>query len=317
MKLGIWLVIVAVASLCSAAVAAAEAGSSAQLAGSELDGGAAREAAQERMRELKRRSKKIDTISANACNRRSSMRVDCGYQAYGETPKRATSCQAKVIVRGSGTVVTSVKLRLACSSRPILSLARAKRAMLAKLRSIAGRPVGLMAIERKSFGEVIGYAEWTQEGQAAEECTADLLAQLSPPAAFSTTARELRCRTAGETSTQPTYFAQYLEGSEAEPAEITIGTGTLGGTFSTTDLTDWRGWGTEWSTATGKVSYRGCLPTCVQGKRFNLPATVVLDRPGSGCGQRRYSRIRIFPTGGPYRVIGPYGVDCDGSLIFY
>ena len=61
----------------------------------------------------------------------------------------------------------------------------------------------------------------------------------------------------------------------------------------------------------------GCLPTCVQGKRFNLPATVVLDRPESKCGQRRYSRIRIFPTGGPYRIIGPYGVDCDGSLIFY
>jgi hypothetical protein len=306
---------------CSASSGGGGGGGSAQPAPpvkpQRLEGSTARNAAQEKVRHLKRRSRTIDEISASGCRRASRTRFDCFYSAYGQTATRATSCHLRVIVRGSGFVATSVKLRIACSSRPILAYSRAKAAMLAELQSFAGRPVGLMAIERRSYGRFIGYAEWSTRDQPAEECSVDLAATLSSSGALSISSQNLQCRIAGAPSSRQISFRQYSEpGLEIEPITITIGSGTLGGTFSTTSLIGWHGWGTDWTTAAGRVHFRGCLPTCVQGKLFNLPATVVLDRVESSCGQDRYSRIRILPTGGPYRVIGPYGVDCDGSLIF-
>ena len=282
-----------------------------------LEGSTARDAAQAAVRRLKRRSKTIDEISATGCRRASRERFDCLYGAYGQTAKRATSCRLRVTIRGSGFVATSVKLRVACKSRPILSIARAKAAMLTELQFLAGRPVGLMAIERRSFGRFIGYAEWSTQDEPAEECAVDLAATLSSTGDFSISSQNLLCRVAGALPSKRVLFQQYIgiePEAEIEPPDITIGSGALGGTFSTTGLNAWRGWGTSWATVTGVVHFRGCLPTCVQGKLFNLPTTVVLDRVGSSCGQDRYSRIRILPKGGPYRVIGPYGVDCDGSL---
>lgn len=286
---------------------------------SKLEGSAARDAAQQKVRRLKRRSHTIDVLTATGCRRASRQRFNCFYSAHGETETRATACHLRVAVRGSGYAVSSVKLRVNCRSRPILSLERARAGMLTELEVLAGHPVALMAIYRPSHGRVVGYAEWTQEGEVAEECSTDLVALLSQSGAFSVDASNLVCRVAGETSSRPTYFRQYIglkQGLDVEPTEITIGTGTLGGTFGMTNLTNWKGWGTEWANVTGSVKFRGCLPTCVQGRLFNLPATVVLDRVESSCGQRRYSRIRILPKGGPYPIIGPYGVDCDGSLTF-
>lgn len=305
------------AALCCSAVAGAQPVATTSASPPRLEGSAARDAAQAKVRRLKVRSEQIDEITATGCRRKSQYRFDCFYYASGETSTRASACRLRVMVEGAGFVASSVRLRISCRSRPILSYSRAKGAMLAELELLAGRPVGLIAIARQSHGRFTGYAEWTGEGAVVEECATDLAASLSRSGSFSVASHDLRCRVAGAAPAQNAYFRQYVEpGPEIEPIAITIGTGTLGGTFSTTSLIDWRGWGTDWTTASGYVHFRGCLPTCVQGRLFNLPAIVVLDRVESLCGQRRYSRIRIMPKGGPYPIIGPYGVDCDGSLVF-
>lgn len=117
-----------------------------------------------------------------------------------------------------------------------------------------------------------------------------------------------------EPAPEPVYWKPYGEAVQQEPPAILIGTGTLGGTFDTRRLTTWHGWGSGRATADGIVRFRSCTPDCLRGKVVTSAATVILTRIWSRCGQRRYRNIKIRVMHGPYRVIGPYGTRCDGSL---
>lgn len=270
------------------------------------------------MRQFKARSAKVDQVTATGCRPAGSHRFDCFYHASGETPTRATRCQMVVTLRGSGMIVRSVRMRVACRSRPILSESRARRVLEAELATLAAAPAELVSLARMNHGRFLAYAEWTRDPAAGEECSGELFAELSERGRLWAGQRNVFCRVAGAPVTRKVYFEQYVEPEvEVEPVGIVIGTGTFGGTFRVSGLTEWRGWGSLWATAEGEVELRNCLPTCIQGPLVTRPATVVLSGVQSRCGRPQYATIKILVRNWRTPWIGPYGVDCDGSLIFF
>lgn len=151
----------------------------------ELSKAAARDAAKDKARKYARRSARVDAIAFQGCGRRSRHRIDCRFLGSGRTSTQLTTCRLRVVVRGEGGAA-SAKIRSArCRSEALLVLTfeRAKAAMLAEARRIAGKPAALIAFERLGPLSYASVAEWSRTAPLSgeqETCSIGLIAELLP-----------------------------------------------------------------------------------------------------------------------------------------
>jgi hypothetical protein len=99
----------------------------------------------------------------------------------------------RVIVKGEGSAVASVKLRNRCHSELILSYSRARSAIEAEAEFILERPVVLEGMERRSSIRFTGWVEWTQPKPGLEICSMELLAYMYPDGEISVGHRNRAC----------------------------------------------------------------------------------------------------------------------------
>jgi len=146
---------------------------------------AARHAAKSVLRKFVRRSPAVTAGSVGACRRLGERRVDCDAVARGHTATTKTICRLRIAVRG---VNRRPKARLAstrCQTRDTrkLTARAAATAIRARGAEIAGKPVGLGFLERRSRVSFLGTAEWTQPSTSTpvvkEECFAMMEATLA------------------------------------------------------------------------------------------------------------------------------------------
>lgn len=164
-----------------------------------LNKAAAREAAKRKARKYNRRSARIDSIAFQSCARRSRHRIDCRFYGSGRTATHIFICRLRVVVRGEGRSA-SAKIRSArCRSETLrtLTFERAKAAMLAKAREIAGKHASLIAVERLGPLSYATVAEWNRtsplDGEE-EVCSIGLVATLLPSGSVQVSTNNQTCR---------------------------------------------------------------------------------------------------------------------------
>lgn len=146
---------------------------------------AARHAALQIVRQFARRRPRVSTAQVDICERRGERRVVCFGTAQGERASSRTLCHLRVTVRAVNRhpEATLTRVRCATHSTALLTAARASSAMRARGAEIAGKPVALGFLERRSRISFQGTAEWTQRSavvaRAREECFAVMEARLT------------------------------------------------------------------------------------------------------------------------------------------
>lgn len=164
----------------------------------------ARDAALAKASQFNRHSGGGRSLHLQRCGRRSAYRVDCSFRGGARGPDRVVSCHGRVVVRGEGTVVSSARLHVRCRSEPVLSLARAQQAIVAEARSIAGKPVVVEGLERRSPVRFAALATWMRATGEREECTVELLAYMYRDGEISVTHRPVSCEPAPGPASSPT-----------------------------------------------------------------------------------------------------------------
>lgn len=164
-----------------------------------LEKAVARDAAERKARKFTRRHADLDSVSLRGCGRRSRHKVTCQFAARGQSPARRTTCSFRVAVKGEGAHVSSARLRgISCRShlRVVLSPERAKSAMEAAARQIAGASVPVFAVFRSGPRSFTGLAEWTEVAPTGveERCSVELTAEKPPAGPIRTTDRNLNCQ---------------------------------------------------------------------------------------------------------------------------
>lgn len=164
-----------------------------------LEKAVARDAAERKARKFTRRHADLDSVALRGCGRRSRHKVTCQFAARGQSQARRTTCNFRVAVKGEGAGVSSARLRgISCRThlRAVLSPDRAKRAMEAAARQIAGIPVTVFAVSRSGPRSFTGLAEWTQVAAtgAEERCSVELTAEKPSAGPVRVTDRNLDCR---------------------------------------------------------------------------------------------------------------------------
>ncbi len=145
----------------------------------------ARHASLQIVRKFARQPPRVDTGRVEICERRGERRVVCFGTAEGETTNSRTLCHLRVIVRAVNRHPKAILSRARCTthSTAMLTAARASSALRARGAEIAGKPVGLGFLERRSRTSFKGNAEWTQRSPTAakttEECFALMEAALT------------------------------------------------------------------------------------------------------------------------------------------
>lgn len=164
-----------------------------------LEKTAARLAAERKARKFTRRHAGLDSVSLRGCGRRSRHKVTCQFVARGQSQARRTTCSFRVAVKGEGAIVSSARLRgISCRSqvRTVLSPERAKSAMEAAARQIAGLAVPVFAVFRSGPRSFTGLAEWTQVAstEVEERCSVELTAEKPPTGPIQVSDHNLDCR---------------------------------------------------------------------------------------------------------------------------
>jgi hypothetical protein len=145
----------------------------------------ARHAALHVVRKFVRQRPRVDRGQVGICERRGERRVVCFGIAEGETPDSRTLCHLRVIVRAVDRHPQATLTRVRCATHPtaLLTAARASAALRARGAEVAGKPVALGFLERRSRTSFQGSAEWTQRSPTAvktkEECFASMEASLT------------------------------------------------------------------------------------------------------------------------------------------
>lgn len=145
----------------------------------------ARHAALQVVRKFARHRSQVDEAEVEICERRSERRVVCFGTAEGESANSRTLCHLRVIVRAVDRQPKATLGRARCTTRStvMLTTARARSALRTRGAEIAGKPVALGFLERRSRTSFQGTAEWTQQSPTAaktkEECSASMEAALT------------------------------------------------------------------------------------------------------------------------------------------
>jgi hypothetical protein len=148
---------------------------------------AARNAALQIVRKFARQRSRVDQAEVGICERRGERRVVCFATAVGESSTSRTLCHLRVNVRAVNRHPEATLTRARCSTRAtaLLTAARANGALRARGAEIAGKPVALGVLERRSRTSFRGIVEWTQRAPAPpplktkEECFALMEAALT------------------------------------------------------------------------------------------------------------------------------------------
>lgn len=142
-----------------------------------LNKSAAKRAARAKARRYDTLHSVVSGIQLNGCSRRSKYRIVCRFSAGGSTPNFETNCDLRVLVRGEGSIA-SATMRSHCRREPLLSLQRAREAMLSEAERIAEKPVQVVNLESLSRTQVFGQAAWPRTTGQRENCSLDLVAIL-------------------------------------------------------------------------------------------------------------------------------------------
>lgn len=162
---------------------------------------AARSASKHLIRNLVRRSARLDSMSFHGCQRLGERRVDCKFSANGATPTQRVTCSYTVAVRARNRHPSPRLSHHRCDTQVIavLSYARAKRAMQAEANHIAGKRASL-EVARFSPRKFEGWAEWTQPSKTpgrSESCMVEMRAELLNSDALLVQAEEATCQPLG------------------------------------------------------------------------------------------------------------------------
>jgi hypothetical protein len=145
----------------------------------------ARHAALQVVRKFVRQRPRVHRGQVGICERRGERRVVCFGTAAGESGTGRTLCHLRVIVRAVNQHPEATLTRARCSTRAtaLLTAGRASGALRARGAEIAGKPVALGFLERRSRTSFRGIVEWTQRAPAPlktkEECFALMEAALT------------------------------------------------------------------------------------------------------------------------------------------
>jgi hypothetical protein len=163
-----------------------------------LDKAAARSAAERKARKFTRRRSSLDSVVLVRCGRRGRQRVVCRFVASGRNDTQQTTCRFRVVVRGEERRAAATIRGVRCRSRllPVLSPARAKRAMDAAVRQIARTRVTVYALSRIGPRSFSGLAEWLQKSASGAEelCSLELEAEQPPAQPIRVRTRNLDCQ---------------------------------------------------------------------------------------------------------------------------
>jgi Excalibur calcium-binding domain len=159
---------------------------------------AARHAARGVLRKFIHRSARVTTGSLGICKRRAERLIQCPAAARGETATSRTTCHLRITVQA---VNRHPKARLSsshCSTRStaLLTAARARSAILARGKELAGKRVAIGLLERQSRTSFYGTAEWVAVHEPTaprEECFALIEARLTSSQRVATSLLETRC----------------------------------------------------------------------------------------------------------------------------
>lgn len=150
----------------------------------ELSKPAARAEAKQLARRFVRRNPQVSSLSFGGCRRIAMRRVDCRLTARGRSATSRTTCRLHVAVRARNRQPAARLLSSPCRTTSTVKLrsARAREAIRSRASEIAGKPVGILFIERINDRLIVGAAEWSQHNPlgAREECTASIRVELSP-----------------------------------------------------------------------------------------------------------------------------------------
>lgn len=165
-----------------------------------LDMRAARQAATAVARRFTRRSPHLTSTSVGSCRRLAERRLDCLATSRGRTALERTTCHLRIAVRAVNRQPRASIASSRCRTRQTLRLsaARARAEILTRAAGLAGKPVGLMFMERRAPRRFFGLAEWTRRDSAnrPEECAASLEAFQRSPRAVAVSVLELDCEPA-------------------------------------------------------------------------------------------------------------------------
>jgi len=142
------------------------------------------------------RHHRVRTPALRQCGRRSRYRVDCRFIARGRRSSQRTVCRMRVIVTGEGSNASAV-IHGRCHSTPVLSFARAMRAIRHRGAEVAGKPVELIATERINLRAVDGTVEWSRTKAAPERCRLEVTVTLSAFGGLHVRSEGLECERAG------------------------------------------------------------------------------------------------------------------------
>jgi hypothetical protein len=90
-------------------------------------------------------------------------------------------------------------------------------------------------------------------------------------------------------------FPAALQQPQMRPPRVTF---AADGNHYVTQLR-WRGWGNNTTRATGIDHIDNCVPNCVSGHIFAVPAKVTLSRPGKQMRREVYRCFNVFAPSGP------------------
>jgi Excalibur calcium-binding domain len=163
-----------------------------------LSKAAARHAAWRVAHKFTRRNPRVSTTRLGACNRLAERRINCLATARGETNTSRTICHLRIAVRAVDRHPKARLVSTRCQTQSTLRLtaAEARAAIKARGAEIAGKPVALELLERKSPTVFGGLVEWTQRLRSdlpQEECFARLQATLLSPGNVRVDVIETRC----------------------------------------------------------------------------------------------------------------------------
>lgn len=157
---------------------------------------AARRSARAVARKFTRRNPRVSSMSMGGCQRLGERRVDCRAVARGHTATTKTTCRLRIAVRA---VNRHPKARLAssrCSTRStaILTAAQARNAIRAKGAELAGKPVSVSILERRSRTSFVGSLQWIKRSSSSTEaCLALISATLTASGRIRVSVIEARC----------------------------------------------------------------------------------------------------------------------------
>jgi hypothetical protein len=136
-------------------------------------------------RKFTRRNPNVTTTGLDACNRHGERKITCLATALGETRTSQTTCHLRIAVRAVNRHPQAKLHNAQCQTRStaLLTSQRAAAAIRARGSELAGKPVALGFLERRSRIQFLGTAEWTQRSvtspAAKEECFALMEVELT------------------------------------------------------------------------------------------------------------------------------------------